>query len=112
MDLVVAVYRLSGEFPRDERFGLTAHVRRSAVSVPSNIAEGYSRPTKADLVRFLEVALDSLNELDSQLALAIRLNFVSRSSAGDTVTLLAEVQRITAGLINSLNACATMKVSR
>jgi len=75
MDLVVAVYGLTKAFPSDERFGLTAQVRRAAVSIPSNIAEGYSRKGKRDYLRFLEIALGSANEVETQLMAAMRLGF-------------------------------------
>jgi four helix bundle protein len=73
MALVEAVYRLSAKFPSDERFGLTSQLRRSSVSVPSNIAEGAARSSSADYLRFLHVARGSLSELDTQLLLARRL---------------------------------------
>ncbi len=81
MRLVREVYRVSADFPDDERFGLTAQVRRAAVSVPSNIAEGAARGGKVELVRFLIIARGSLAELDTQLWIARDLGFIAAPQA-------------------------------
>ena len=75
MDLVVAIYAFSASFPAEERFGLAAQMRRAAVSVPSNIAEGAARKSRNELLRFLSIARGSLSELDTQMQIATRLDF-------------------------------------
>jgi len=102
MDLVVAVYRTTATFPADERFRLTAQVRRAAVSIPSNIAEGYGRPNRSDYTHFLDIARGSANEVETQVLLAVRLGFVRNEKAREVVILAVEVQRILAGLTKGL----------
>jgi four helix bundle protein len=80
LDLVSAIYRLTSSFPSDERFGLTAQLRRAAVSIPSNIAEGAARKSRLDLLRFLDIARSSLAEVETQLEIAHRLDFLAEDS--------------------------------
>ncbi|WP_425610923.1 four helix bundle protein [Xanthomonas campestris] len=81
MSLVEAIYRLSHDFPDSERFGLTVQMRRAAISVPSNIAEGAARRSTAEYLRYLSMARGSLAELDTQLQIATRLQFASPDAA-------------------------------
>ncbi len=74
-DIAVLIYALTAEFPRDELYGLTSQMRRSAVSVPSNIVEGCARESKTEYLRFLEIAFGSLRELHYQFGLSKRLNY-------------------------------------
>ena len=76
MSLVEVIYRLTGDFPSDERFGLAFQMRRSAVSVPSNIAEGAARRSTSEYVRFLSIARGSLSELSTQIEIARRPGFI------------------------------------
>ena len=77
MDLVVEVYSVSKRFPNDERFGLTAQLRRAAVSIPANIAEGNARHSRAEYRHFISIAHGSVAELETELVIAERLGFTS-----------------------------------
>ena len=102
MDLVESVYLATAGFPRDEQFGLTSQMRRAAVSVPSNIAEGQGRrASDADFVRFLQIALGSLCELETQLELAVRLKMMDKQGANGLRASGEEAGRLLNGLIRS-----------
>jgi len=102
MSLAEAIYRETAAFPLEERYGLTAQMRRAAVSVPSNIAEGQGRhSTDSEFVRFLAIAHGSLCELDTQLELASRLQLLSAEAAKRVRPVSEEVGRVLNGLIKS-----------
>jgi four helix bundle protein len=103
MTLVTDIYRLTERLPDHERFGLTSQLRRAAVSVPSNVAEGHGRVQKKDYQRFVDIARGSTNEIETQLLVAVNLGFLTESHVDATMTLLDELQRILKGLWRSLN---------
>lgn len=79
-DFCVSIYTLTGNFPKSETFGLQSQIRRSAVSIPSNIAEGTSRNSNKEFGRFLEIALGSAYELETQLIIANRLKYIENGT--------------------------------
>ena len=83
-------------------FGLTTQARRAVVSIPSNVAEGYSRPSRADYLRFLDIALGLANELETDILIAVRLGFVAEAQAAEILELTREEQRIIKGLQDGL----------
>ena len=92
------IYSLTAKFPSEEKFGLISQMRRAAVSVPSNIAEGQARNTTGEFVLFISHAEGSLAELDTQLILAVELAFVSTDKAGPCFSLIQELRRMLNGL--------------
>ena len=102
MDLVVSIYETTKDFPSQEMYGLTSQLRRAAVSVPSNIAEGLTRRTKTDKLHFLNMSQSSLSEVDTQLEISRRLGLLSELRYDRTVDGLIEVQRLLGGLIRSI----------
>ncbi|WP_276660691.1 four helix bundle protein [Thauera aminoaromatica] len=102
MKLAEAVYKLTSGFPSEERFGLTSQMRRAAVSIPSNIAEGAARASKKELLHFLIIARGSLSELDTQITLAKNLNFPGATAT--TEQHLDQTSRLLSGLINATRA--------
>lgn len=80
MDLVIELYKVTEAFPKEEKYALIDQIRRSAISIPSNIAEGAGRHTKKEFINFLHIAQGSLSELDTQLELSLRLNYLRNDS--------------------------------
>src|SRR5882762_43837 len=102
MDLVEEVYKSSRQFPREELYALTSQIRRAAVSIPSNIAEGQGRTTTKDFLRHLSIAYGSLREVETQILIAVRLLYLAQDSTEQMMNLAAEVGRLLNGLMNSL----------
>lgn len=102
MDLAKAVYEATSKFPSDERFGLVSQMRRCAVSIPSNIAEGQSRGSTGEFKHFLGIARGSLAELETQSDLSFELGLLVPENHTDLDLKLKEVGRILNGLINSI----------
>jgi len=100
--LCLDVYRISAGFPKEEKFGLTSQIRRSAVSVPSNIAEGYGRKTTADYVKSLYIAYGSNCELETQMMLSRDLDYIDNAAIKETMDAINEVERMLKALIKSL----------
>jgi four helix bundle protein len=103
MDLVELVYKSSRGFPREEVYALTSQIRRAAVSIASNIAEGQGRRTTSDFLRHLSIAYGSLLETETQLLIAQRLKYLGKPSVDDAMKQTAEVGRLLNGLMASLN---------
>ena len=99
---VLDVYRVSKEFPTEERYGLTNQVRRAAVSIPSNIAEGCGREGDAELARFLQISMGSASELEYQLLLAHELEFVESQTYSRLNESVCEIKRMLASFIKTL----------
>lgn len=100
MDLVREVYQCTRSFPREELFGLSSQMRRAAVSVPSNIAEGKGRYSRKELLQFLYKARGSLLELETQICIARDLAYLDEGAGRTLSTRTLEVTRILNGLIN------------
>lgn len=102
MDLVREVYLKTTLFPEQEKFGLSSQIRRSAVSVPSNIAEGSAKSSEKDFTRYLEISLGSSFELETQLLLAKDLNMLQEDALSGLLNKLHEIQKMIVGLTKSL----------
>ena len=102
LDLVVESYRLARKLPGDERYGLVSQLRRAAVSVPANIAEGYGRGTVREFLRHLAISSGSLRELQTHIAVAVRLEYLTRQESADAVAITVQVRRMIAALQRSL----------
>jgi four helix bundle protein len=101
--LAKAVYQLTAEFPSEEKFGLISQMRRAAVSIPSNIAEGQARNTTGEFIQFISHAEGSAAELETQLTIAIDLGFLPAGDAVPCADSIAELRRMLNGLRRSLN---------
>ena len=104
MDMVTQVYRCTATFPKQEMYGLTSQMRRSAVSVPSNIAEGKGRFSRKELVQYLFRARGSLLELETQVLIGRRLGYLGDTEGRQLTALAGEVGRLLNGLVNSFQS--------
>jgi len=103
MDFVEKVYHATRGFPKEEIYGLTSQVRRAAVSVPSNIAEGEGRHSAGDFQRFLSMAYGSLREVETQILIAERLHYLPAEKVSDLMGAAGEIGRLLNGLMTSLS---------
>jgi four helix bundle protein len=94
IELAKIIYPLSSRFPSDERFGLTSQIRRATVSIPSNIAEGQARHTTGEFVQFISHAEGSVAEIDTQLVIAVELDFVTKKQAAPAFDLIGDERRM------------------
>jgi four helix bundle protein len=99
MDLVEEIYKITKSFPDEEKFGIISQMRRAAVSIPSNIAEGAARKSDKEFIQFLYNALGSLSELETQFQIAIRLDFTQSNKSGGSIE---NCRRLILGLIRHL----------
>ncbi len=104
MTLVKIVYRLTSRFPAEERYGLTSQMRRAAISVPSNIAEGQARRGTNEFLQFLSIAEGSLAELDTQLSLSVELGFAQQADVDLALKEIDELQKMLVALKRKLSS--------
>ena len=102
IDLVKSVYEITKNFPTNEQFGLTSQIRRCAVSIPSNIAEGCGRNSENELIHFLHITLGSAAELETQIILSEELEFISKEKSLELQFSILEIIKMTSALIKSI----------
>jgi four helix bundle protein len=104
MELVTAVYRVTRDWPHEEQYGLTSQVRRAAVAIPSNVAEGHCRSGRREFAHHVSIAYGSLCELETQLLIAEDLDYGDAEATESLMDRIAEVRRLASGLLRSLQA--------
>ncbi len=104
IDLVTEIYRASQEFPKEELFGLTSQIRRAAVSIPSNVAEGQGKLSRKEFIYFLGNARASLMEVETQLIISKNLDYLREERLNALLALTAELGKILNGLLSALKA--------
>ncbi len=100
--LVQKIYELTKSFPNTENYGLTAQMRKAAISVPANVSEGAARQTKKEFIQFLHMAQGSLSELDTHLEISCRLGYLRENNLKETSLLMNDIDKMLTGLIKSL----------
>lgn len=101
-EIVVLIYKITVNFPKDEIYGLTSQMRRSGVSVPSNIVEGCTRESQVEYIRFLEISFGSLKELHYQFTLASRLGYIKEPEISECKLKFIETEKVLGALIRTL----------
>jgi len=102
MSLVLKLYTETKAWPKEEVYGLTSQIRRSAISIPSNIAEGYGRNSTGDYVRFLQIASGSLYEFQTQLEISFQLGYLNEEKYVEVNSLSIEIEKMLSSLISKL----------
>jgi four helix bundle protein len=102
VDFVVEVYKITDSFPKEERFGLTSQIRRAAVSIPANIAEGAARKSDKEFLQFLSIAQGSTSEVETEILIAYRLGYLSQPKFQKLCSELDEIGKTITGLSNYL----------
>lgn len=103
LEFVTLIYRLTGKFPKSEIYGITSQIRRSAISIPSNIAEGAGRTSKKEFSHFLSISLGSLAELETQLIISDNLNYLDSGLLNDLISKLSSIRKMIFGLKKSIS---------
>lgn len=104
MNLVMVVYGVTKTLPKDEKYGLSSQIKRCAVSIPSNIAEGYGRKSRDDYLRFLQIAASSLYELQTQIEIIFNLKYLSEDKFKEIYELSREIERMLSSLCRKIGA--------
>ena len=104
IEFVTEIYKITRDFPAEEKFGLSSQLRRASVSIPSNIAEGATRKGKTEFQQFLYIALASAAEIETQLIIAHNLNFVDATTNEEMIDKLSTIAKMMQGLIKSVNS--------
>ncbi|KFI37552.1 S23 ribosomal protein [Peptococcaceae bacterium SCADC1_2_3] len=104
MTLVTEIYKISKGFPKDEAYGLTSQMRRCAISIPSNMAEGYGRKSTNEYIHFLRIATGSLYELQTQMEISMNLCYLNRDEFDKLYELSREIERMLSSLIRKLSS--------
>jgi four helix bundle protein len=102
MNLVTDIYKFTRLFPKDEQFGLTSQIRRSSISIPSNIAEGYGRQGKNDYLKFLHISLSSLFEMQTQIEIAKNIDYLNENNFKILYEDSRELERMLVSFINNI----------
>lgn len=102
IELVITIYKVTKDFPKEETYGLISQMRRSAISVPSNIAEGAARQSKKEFTQFLFIASGSVSELETQLIICNKLMMIDDDSFGLITDELSQIKKMLFGLLNSI----------
>jgi len=102
VNLVESIYRITKKFPSSEKFGLISQMQRASVSVPSNIAEGYGRQSTGSYIQFLSIARGSLFELETQIELCIRINYIEKQESVKLFEQITEISKMLTSLISKI----------
>lgn len=102
MDLVTVVYEITAKFPKEEIYCLTNQIRRSAISIPANIAEGSARKSQKEFSQFLSIALGSLAELDTEIEIAQKLGYLNSNEKSKLATYMNDIRKMIIGLMKSI----------